>query len=47
VRGYGGRYPLLAEEDLICLVGDGDAQAFALLYDRNSRANLEVRRAHG
>jgi RNA polymerase sigma-70 factor (ECF subfamily) len=38
VRGHGGRYPLLADEDLISLVGDGDAQAFALLYDRHSRA---------
>jgi RNA polymerase sigma-70 factor, ECF subfamily len=38
VRGYGGRYPLLADEDLISLVGDGDAEAFATLYDRRSRA---------
>jgi RNA polymerase sigma-70 factor (ECF subfamily) len=37
VRGHVGRYPLLADEDLISLVGDGDAQAFALLYDRHSR----------
>ena len=37
MRGHGGRYPLLADEDLISLVGDGDAQAFALLYDRHSR----------
>ena len=33
-----GHYPLLADEDLISLVGDGDAQAFAALYDRHSRA---------
>ncbi len=38
MRGHGGRYPLLADEDLISLLGDGDAQAFAALYDRHSRA---------
>ena len=38
MRGYGGRYPLLADEDLISLVGDGDAEAFATLYDRHSCA---------
>ncbi len=38
MRGHGGRYPLLADKDLISLVGDGDAQAFAALYDRHSRA---------
>ena len=38
MRGYVGRYPLLADEDLISLAGDGDAQAFAVLYDRHSRA---------
>ncbi len=38
MRSHGGRYPLLADEDLISLVGRGDAQAFALLYDRHSRA---------
>ena len=37
VRDHRGRYPLLDDEDLISLVGDGDAQAFALLYDRHSR----------
>jgi RNA polymerase sigma-70 factor (ECF subfamily) len=36
VRGHGGRYPLLADEDLISLAGDG--QASALLYDRHGRA---------
>ena len=36
MRGHGGRYPLLADEDLISLAGDG--QAFALLYDRHGRA---------
>ena len=38
MRGYVGRDPLLADEDLISLAGDGDAQAFAVLYDRHSRA---------
>ena len=36
MRGHGGRYPLLADEDLISLAGDG--QAFALLYERHGRA---------
>ena len=31
-------HPRLAEEDLISLVGAGDAQAFAALYDRHGRA---------
>jgi RNA polymerase sigma-70 factor, ECF subfamily len=34
----GGHYPLLADEDLISFVGDGDTQAFAVLYARHSRA---------
>ncbi len=38
MRGHEGRYPLLADENLISLAGDGDAQAFAVLYDRHSRA---------
>ena len=38
MRDHEGCYPLLADEDLISLVGDGDAQAFAVLYDRHSRA---------
>ena len=38
MRVHEGRYPLLADEDLISLAGDGDAQAFAVLYDRHSRA---------
>jgi RNA polymerase sigma-70 factor, ECF subfamily len=42
VRSHGGRYPLLADEDLISLLGDGDAQAFALLYDRHSRAAFSL-----
>jgi RNA polymerase sigma-70 factor (ECF subfamily) len=32
------QYALLADEELISLVGEGDAEAFALLYDRHSRA---------
>jgi RNA polymerase sigma-70 factor, ECF subfamily len=42
VRGQRGRYPLLADEDLISLVGDGDSQAFALLYDRHSRVAFSL-----
>ena len=33
----GKQYLLLADEDLISLVGEGDAEAFATLYDRHSR----------
>ena len=32
------QYLLLADEDLISLVGQGDAGAFAVLYDRHGRA---------
>ena len=32
------RYLLLADEDLISLVGRSDAEAFSTLYDRHSRA---------
>jgi RNA polymerase sigma-70 factor, ECF subfamily len=38
VRGHGGRCPLLADEDLISLVEESDAQAFAVLHDRHARA---------
>jgi RNA polymerase sigma-70 factor, ECF subfamily len=38
VTKRGRRYPLLADEDLISLVEEGDAQAFAVLYDRHGRA---------
>ncbi len=31
------QYLLYADEDLISLVGEGDAEAFATLYDRHSR----------
>ena len=34
---YKQRYPHLADEDLIMLVGGGDADAFAALYDRYCR----------
>ena len=33
----GRQYLLLADEDLISLVGQNDAEAFATLYDRHSR----------
>ena len=38
VRDPAGRYALLADEELISLVVDGDTRAFASLYDRHSRA---------
>jgi RNA polymerase sigma-70 factor (ECF subfamily) len=38
VADRGRRYLLLADEDLISLVEARDAQAFAALYDRHSRA---------
>jgi RNA polymerase sigma-70 factor (ECF subfamily) len=38
----GGRHPLLADEDLISLVQTGDAEAFAALYDRHSRAAFSL-----
>jgi RNA polymerase sigma-70 factor (ECF subfamily) len=38
IGGREGRYPHLADEDLISLVGSADARAFAVLYDRHSRA---------
>src|SRR5918992_698278 len=36
VRDPARRYALLADEELISLVGDGDPRAFASLYDRHS-----------
>jgi len=36
------QYLLLADEDLMSLVGDGDAGAFAGLYDRHSRASYSL-----
>jgi RNA polymerase sigma-70 factor, ECF subfamily len=44
VKGRGGRYPLLADEDLISLVGAGDAFAFSALHDRHSRATYSLAR---
>jgi RNA polymerase sigma-70 factor, ECF subfamily len=38
VANKGRQYLLLADEDLMSLTGDGDAGAFAGLYDRHSRA---------
>jgi RNA polymerase sigma-70 factor, ECF subfamily len=38
VADRGREYLLLADEDLISLVEANDAQAFAVLYDRHSRA---------
>ena len=36
------RYPHLPDEDLMVLVGGGDAEAFAALYDRHSRSAYSV-----
>ena len=36
--GRKGRYSRMGDEDLIPLAADGDAGAFAALYDRHSRA---------
>ena len=44
MRGHGGRYPLLTDEDLISLVGAGDAFAFNALHDRHSRAIYSLAR---
>ncbi len=35
---YKARYPRLADEDLMVLVGGGNADAFAALYDRHFRS---------
>ena len=37
-------YPLMADEDLLALVAEGDARAFAALYDRHARAALFLAR---
>jgi RNA polymerase sigma-70 factor (ECF subfamily) len=37
MRDHAIRYPLMAEEDLMGLVGAGDARAFAAIYDRHGR----------
>jgi hypothetical protein len=44
VRGHGGRYPLLTDEDLISLVGAGDGLAFTVLDDCHSRATYSLAR---
>ena len=44
MRGHGGRYPLLTDEDLISLSGAGDAFAFTVLHDRHSRATYSLAR---
>jgi RNA polymerase sigma-70 factor, ECF subfamily len=44
VRGHRRRYPLLTDEDLISLVGAGDALAFSALHDRHSRATYSLAR---
>ena len=44
MRGHRGRYPLLTDEDLISLVGVGDAFAFTVLHDRHSRAIYSLAR---
>ena len=36
--GLGRQFVLLVDEDLISLVGEGDAEAFGVLYDRHARA---------
>ena len=38
----GRQYLVLADEDLISLVEEGDAEAFAALYDRHSRAAFSL-----
>ena len=38
------RYPHLADEDLMVLVGEGDADAFAALYKRHDRAVCSLAR---
>ena len=45
----GGRYALLADEELISLLGDGETRAFASLYDRHDHPaySLAYRLANG
>jgi RNA polymerase sigma-70 factor, ECF subfamily len=42
VADRGRQYLLLADEDLISLVQTRDAEAFAVLYDRHSRAAFSL-----
>jgi RNA polymerase sigma-70 factor, ECF subfamily len=44
VRGHGGRYSLLTDEDLISQVGAGDAFAFTALHDHHSPATYSLAR---
>ena len=42
VRGWRRQHLLLADENLISLVGQGDAEAFTILYDRHGRAAFSL-----
>ena len=42
MRGRRRQHLLLADEDLISFVGQGDAEAFTTLYDRHSRAAFSL-----
>ena len=42
VRGRRRQHPLLADEHLISFVGQGDAEAFTILYDRHGRAAFSL-----
>src|SRR5215208_600786 len=42
MRGRRRQHLLLADENLISFVGQGDAEAFATLYDRHSRAAFSL-----
>ena len=42
IRGRRRQHLLLADEDLISFVGQGDAEAFTILYDRHSRAAFSL-----
>jgi RNA polymerase sigma-70 factor (ECF subfamily) len=42
IRGRGRQHLLLADEDLISFVGQGDAEAFTTLYDRHSHAAFSL-----
>jgi RNA polymerase sigma-70 factor, ECF subfamily len=42
VRGRRRQHLLLADEDLISFVGQGDAEAFTTLYDRHSHAAFSL-----
>jgi RNA polymerase sigma-70 factor (ECF subfamily) len=42
VKGRRQQHLLLADEDLLSFVGQGDAEAFTILYDRHGRAAFSV-----